>query len=121
MKSKVPMGDLVRIFRDDELSPEFLRASIKRVNTFVFCEQGQHVPIKISLENYDLELSVDSQDGLKSLELQISPKLLARILEEYGKQLARSGARAFALARLGTLLPQLHDALVALPPGRDAR
>lgn len=103
MQPRLPIGDIVKILRNDD--PEFLRASIKRLKSFVFMESGRQLQIRVSLEDYDLEIKIDSQDGLKSLELRVSPKLLARILEEYGKQLARSGTTVLPLAKLHTSAP----------------
>jgi hypothetical protein len=82
--------ELVRMIRE-AMGPESLRAVIKKHREYVFHAAGDRIRLKISTANYDLDMLAFEPDGLKTLELSISPVLMARIVREYGEALERSG------------------------------
>ncbi len=112
MSDEFAFPDLVEIIRSEE--PEFLRASIKRSREHAFSASGKNLPIEVSVHNYDLDIRAFEPDGLKTLEISISPALMARIIRDYGKALAESGI-PFPFDELHNAFMKAHTAIVNAP------
>jgi len=109
MELEVDKSDLVEMVRQ-ALGQESLRAVIKQDKAHTFHAVDDHLQLKISVE-YDLKIHAFERDHLKTLELSMSPALLARIIVAYGEILQREGSR-FPHKLLVDALIRAHTAVI---------